>query len=83
MSGYEARVARLMRLEIIALVNAVDDFEDGRYSAEQRGVLAGGLETLATALRERNVPVVESERVGPQRGEPVRRPGIVEGGRLS
>lgn len=56
MSEHEAKLVRLMRLEIIALVSAVDDL--GRYSSEERRHLAGGLDALATALRDETVPVL-------------------------
>ena len=59
--AHEAKLVQLMQLEIIALVNAVDDVGAGHYTRQQRGVLAGGLDTLAAALRDESAPVLITE----------------------
>lgn len=77
-------IARLMRLQLVALGYAVDDVEADRYSAEERHHLAGGLDTLAAALRGQDEPiVVETKCNEPKRGELRQRPGLIEWGRLS
>lgn len=58
MSGDHVRLAKLMRLEIFALVNAVEDVEAGRYTQQERCHLASGLDGLATALRAEDAPLV-------------------------
>lgn len=56
-------VAKLMRLEILALANAVEDVAQGRYSPEELDHLAHGLDVLAAALRgERRPTIVDAER---------------------
>lgn len=62
MNGGE--VGRLIRLEMVALGNAVVNLENGRLDQDEREELASGLDQLTAALRkqEKTPTVVEVER---------------------